>query len=350
MTETIEENSEKLPPKNNHPTFQDFKKKLGKFIEAELQGISKELETKILDLSSQFIILADTAKSQGGFIEDIIQISSCVQLENKEVSLSEMTSAVDKKLAHVLNAMVGLSKETMQVIFHLNTIVDRTKIIYSFMDKIDDISGKTNMLAINAAIEAARSNESGQTFKVIASEINHLSQTTRDLSVAMRKELTEIVEGINESYELMEKYASADMSQYISQRETLGEMMVSLMKRSSQLTNMLIDTKDSSQKVSTEINSMIFSIQFQDRFRQTIENICRILEKISDPLEETTPENPLERMDSLLSSILSDCNLSDLKNKIILEFSQYDFLHNFKNILQDSQKEDKKEKDNIDLF
>jgi methyl-accepting chemotaxis protein len=134
----------------------------------------------------------------------------------------------------------------------------KIKHIDEVMEKVSEISRKTNILALNAQVEAAKAKEGGEGFKVIADEIKSLAGTASDSTSAIGGIFDEIQASLKEVkqtvHEAKEK-GSAGMIQSKKTVESLGKILVGMDTRGKQR----VEVKPFSEKAN-KINVAVFEL------------------------------------------------------------------------------------------
>ncbi|MFS0561325.1 methyl-accepting chemotaxis protein [Terribacillus sp. 179-K 1B1 HS] len=112
---------------------------------------------------------------------------------DKELSkLNEVIDALQGKVQHVAAQAEELSATSSDINAQANSANQNSHQIGEVVQLIEQISTQTNLLGLNAAIEAARSGEAGKGFGVVADEIRKLSDNTKEAVQTIGKSLTEI--------------------------------------------------------------------------------------------------------------------------------------------------------------
>lgn len=148
-----------------------------------------QLATAMSEMSSTVQTVADHAQTASSLTEQAsTQAVTGQQFLQKTVSkMSELSSDIASSASAV------------------NQVEERVDAIGSVVGTIQGISEQTNLLALNAAIEAARAGEAGRGFAVVADEVRNLAQRTQQATVEIQEMITQLQSSAISAVELMEK-------------------------------------------------------------------------------------------------------------------------------------------------
>lgn len=160
--------------------------------------------------------------------EEVAQVAShsqnvCQWAENAghsaQKSQTVLVSAVENM--HLTHATMD---ETAQVI---ETLASQTGSISRVMDMIREVADQTNLLALNAAIEAARAGEHGRGFAVVADEVRKLAERTSVATQEVAATVAAIQQGANSAQDNM-RHATATFSEGMTLVESGGQVVSGL--------------------------------------------------------------------------------------------------------------------------
>jgi methyl-accepting chemotaxis protein len=284
----------------------------------QLQAVINQTDEAAGGLTEAFIGISRQAKKQLQAVEGLfgniseqtsdnnILFQTQSNLQEIQANFSTLTSFFDKSITMISEVLEQLSK------------------VNAFALNIEKIGKTTNILALNASIEAARTGVAGSGFKVIASEIKTLSKNSN----SSIKEITDITQKLASNVNAIKQELQSvhQHSKSIGMRtdelfsQTTGKIGATLQDTAEKIK---IIAKDA-ESLTKEISKAVVSIQFQDITRQRIEHVISPLQMLNNDVIETidklikkeldfsqTRENPLT--DSLLKQYTMESEREILK-------------------------------------
>lgn len=148
-----------------------------------------QLATAMSEMSSTVQTVADHAQTASSLTE---------QASTQALTGQQFLQSTVAKMSE-LSSYIASSAQAV------NQVEERVESIGSVVGTIQGISEQTNLLALNAAIEAARAGEAGRGFAVVADEVRNLAQRTQQATVEIQEMITQLQASATSAVDLMEK-------------------------------------------------------------------------------------------------------------------------------------------------
>ena len=178
---------------------QSWRKNIGDIIEitntvsAAFEGIGQSAEkvnTTAYDNQSRAVTVAAASEQMVSTTADIAK--NCEQASETAEESSNSTTRGTHEVHDIIDKLTSQIEKTKEDAKLVQKLADQAVKIGTIVQTIDDIASQTNLLALNAAIEAARAGEAGKGFAVVADEVRALASRTSSSTQEITKMVTQI--------------------------------------------------------------------------------------------------------------------------------------------------------------
>jgi methyl-accepting chemotaxis protein len=238
--------------------------------------------------SSMVAQVATATNELNATIAEIVKNVACAATEaNAASSVAEKGGTVVTRTIESMKSISRTAKESNEIISNLG---DSSKQIGNIINVIDEIADQTNLLALNAAIEAARAGEQGRGFAVVADEVRKLAEKT----IAATTEIGGMIKGMQSNTDgairSMESGVAA-VEEGVTLASEAGDSLREIVEKVESVTQMInqITTAAEQQSSATE------------QISGDIENVANVVSNTTDSAKEIASLG--SEIDSLANSL-----------------------------------------------
>jgi methyl-accepting chemotaxis protein len=210
-----------------------------------------------------------------------------------------------EKVTKTMNGMAVIQEKVGQSVLRVKEMGQRSDQIGAIIETIDDIATQTNLLALNAAIEAARAGEHGKGFAVVADEVRKLAEKSSVATKEITTLIKEIQATVNEAVRAMAEGASEveagvvvagesgqALTAVLSSVEHVTQQVTEIALAAEQMKTLSVDLMAASNAVDSVVEQNTASTQEMaagsNEVSRSIENIASVSEENSAAIEEVS--------------------------------------------------------------
>ncbi|MEI6987581.1 MAG: methyl-accepting chemotaxis protein, partial [Rhodospirillaceae bacterium] len=246
-------------------------------VRGQLNVIVTETEKAAYDITSRLQGIDEIITRLSHFVDSSTQETNDL-ITQSEARISQNRALIEKLDTYIAQRVTEAEGDQVRIA----TVVGEARSLTKLVELIKSISGQTNLLALNAAIEAARAGEAGRGFAVVADEVRKLSGEADKAVGQINQGIQQVALSIESQFK--DKLAHSNIQAERDALESFSSQLNDLGKNYQEMTAhdaaVLAEVRDSSQKLSSMFMDALASVQFQDVTRQQIEQVINALERL----------------------------------------------------------------------
>jgi methyl-accepting chemotaxis protein len=286
LRHVLEQNAESSLSAGTQHTQEDILSRIQgqlKKLQHENQQIRGILRDAITGLADSFQSINEQACTQKQLVLSVTN-SMSTHTGQDDINIAQIMSETENVLKFFIDTVVETSKESMRLVYKLDEMGKQNQAVIGLLGDIKEISDQTNLLALNAAIEAARAGEHGRGFAVVADEVRALSNKSEKFSDEINTVVRGTMSGISEARLIINDMASKDMKVMMNSKKKVNDM-TSIMSGVQKFTEEKLAEVDAiTDDLNNKVAVAVLSLQFDDMITQISAHIERRIEAIDNLL------------------------------------------------------------------
>jgi methyl-accepting chemotaxis protein WspA len=200
---------------------------------SQIATSGKQLEATLTEQAASTNQVAATAKEIAATSSELVRTMDEVGHTSQATAIAAGESQID--ISHMEKTMKTLTEETDTISSKLGVISEKANNINSIVTTITKVADQTNLLSLNAAIEAEKAGEYGTGFAVVAREIRRLADQTAVATLDIENMVREMQGAVSTGVMEMDKFTK-DVERGVEDVRNIGSKLESIISKVQRLT------------------------------------------------------------------------------------------------------------------
>lgn len=233
----------------------------------------------------------DKALTDGGEIE-MVELDTADRLIEEYGPEIEKLLATTRKSVALKNSMLEAMTGIAQALGQMET----------FAQQVQEIGRATDLMALNASVEATRAGNSGSGFAIVATEVRRLASQSRTAATQVGKLVHSLQDRLGNLRNQVRRDDTEDDELLLQAEENVRSLISAMLKSLSKSKRTSRTLRESGRQVQSDIERIMMSLQSQDRMSQMLVAVCEDMQRMNEWIngaEDPTAEMPTLWLDRL---------------------------------------------------
>ncbi len=256
------------------------------FVSNEIEGSRGEIgrardliREAVSGLGSSFDAMSRKSREQGLAVSRIIDRTG--EGDSRGIDVARFAKDASQRMEQLVEALEQVSGQSATTVEHIDEMAQHLDGIFSLLEDVKSIADQTNLLALNAAIEAARAGEAGRGFAVVADEVRNLSERSTAFNEQIRKLAHSSKDAISKVRETVSHMASRDLDRSREARGEAASMLTQVSAITSSLGDGMREISSCGQAIDLSVAEAVRSLQFEDIATQSLGGALTHLDRLT---------------------------------------------------------------------
>ena len=263
----------------------------------QLAASSEDTKLRINQQREETDQVATAMNQMSATVQEVAQ--NAEQASQAATNADQQAQMGDQVVSEAIGRIEQLAGQMDHCLAAMQHLAGESQRIGSILDVIKSVSEQTNLLALNAAIEAARAGEAGRGFAVVADEVRGLAQRTSTAT----EEIGQLIDSLHNGTD--------DVTRLLDSSKRLTEQSVALSRRAGQALSQITDTVSSIQGMNQQIATASEEQSVvAEQINRSVINVRDVSDQTSAASEQTAASSgELEQLGQQLRGMVGRFNL-----------------------------------------